>query len=64
MARQPLVARLRDAGAIILAKAVCTEYNAAGLIGDAGGRHRPSAELPSTLGYQRRCFLDAGPALA
>ena len=49
----PLVVRLRQAGAIILAKANCTEYNAAGLIGDPGGEHKPASALPSTLGYQR-----------
>jgi amidase len=46
-----LVERLRDKGAIIFAKAVCTEYN--GRAGDPGGRHRPEKVLPSTLGYQR-----------
>ncbi|MGY1692405.1 amidase family protein [Geodermatophilus sp. SYSU D01105] len=46
-----LVAQLRAKGAIIYAKAVCTEYN--GRVGDPGGRHRPDAVLPSTLGYQR-----------
>ena len=46
-----LVERLRDKGAIIFAKAVCTEYN--GRAGNPGGRHRPEKELPSTLGYQR-----------
>ena len=46
-----LVERLRDKGAIIFAKAVCTEYN--GRAGDPGGRHRPTKVLPSTLGYQR-----------
>ncbi len=46
-----LVARLREQGAIILAKAVCTEYN--GRAGDPGGRHAPARILPSTLGYQR-----------
>ncbi|MGH6681439.1 MAG: amidase family protein, partial [Bradyrhizobium sp.] len=38
-------------GAIIFAKAVCTEYN--GRAGDPGGRHKPDKVLPSTLGYQR-----------
>ena len=46
-----LVERLRDKGAIIFAKAVCTEYN--GRAGNPGGRHRPEKALPSTLGYQR-----------
>ncbi len=46
-----LVAQLRAKGAIIYAKAVNTEYN--GRAGDPGGRHKPDAVLPSTLGYQR-----------
>ncbi len=46
-----LVERLRATGAIIFAKAVCTEYN--GRAGDPGGRHQPDKVLPSTLGYQR-----------
>jgi len=46
-----LVEQLRDKGAIIYAKAVCTEYN--GRAGDPGGRHVPATVLPSTLGYQR-----------
>jgi Asp-tRNA(Asn)/Glu-tRNA(Gln) amidotransferase A subunit family amidase len=46
-----LVEQLRSKGAIIFAKAVCTEYN--GRAGDPGGRHRPEKVLPSTLGYQR-----------
>ncbi len=46
-----LVEQLRNKGAIIFAKAVCTEYN--GRAGDPGGRHAPDAVLPSTLGYQR-----------
>ena len=46
-----LVAELRAKGAIIFAKAVCTEYN--GRAGDPGGRHAPDRVLPSTLGYQR-----------
>jgi amidase len=46
-----LVEQLRNKGAIIYAKAVCTEYN--GRAGDPGGRHSPAAILPSTLGYQR-----------
>ncbi len=46
-----LVEQLRNKGAIIYAKAVCTEYN--GRAGDPGGRHAPAAVLPSTLGYQR-----------
>lgn len=46
-----LVEQLRDKGAIIFAKAVCTEYN--GRAGNPGGCHRPEKVLPSTLGYQR-----------
>jgi amidase len=46
-----LVKQLRDKGAIIFAKAVCTEYN--GRAGDPGGRHKPEKVLPSVLGYQR-----------
>jgi Asp-tRNA(Asn)/Glu-tRNA(Gln) amidotransferase A subunit family amidase len=46
-----LVEQLRRKGAIIYAKAVSTEYN--GRAGNPGGRHRPGAVLPSTLGYQR-----------
>ena len=46
-----LVEQLRNKGAIIFAKAVCTEYN--GRAGDPGGRHRPEKVLPSVLGYQR-----------
>src|SRR4030095_5320796 len=46
-----LVEQLRDKGAIIYAKAVCTEYN--GRAGDPGGRNKPDKVLPSTLGYQR-----------
>jgi amidase len=46
-----LVEQLRSKGAIIYAKAVLTEYN--GRAGNPGGRHRPHAVLPSTLGYQR-----------
>src|SRR4029453_4418121 len=46
-----LVEQLRDKGAIIYAKAVCTEYN--GRAGDPGGRPPPAPVLPSTLGYQR-----------
>jgi Asp-tRNA(Asn)/Glu-tRNA(Gln) amidotransferase A subunit family amidase len=46
-----LVEQLRDKGAIIFAKAVCTEYN--GRAGDPGGRHQPEKVLPSVLGYQR-----------
>jgi amidase len=46
-----LVERLREKGAIIFAKAVCTEYN--GRAGNPGGRHKPEKVLPSTLGYQR-----------
>jgi amidase len=46
-----LVEQLRNKGAIIFAKAVCTEYN--GRAGNPGGRHEPEKVLPSTLGYQR-----------
>src|SRR6202521_1636433 len=46
-----LVEQLRNKGAIIFAKAVCTEYN--GRAGDPGGRHKPAKVLPSVLGYQR-----------
>src|SRR5689334_1455870 len=46
-----LVEQLRARGAIIYAKAVCTEYN--GRAGDPGGRHTARRVLPSTLGYQR-----------
>ena len=46
-----LVEQLRNKGAIIFAKAVCTEYN--GRAGNPGGRHEPDKVLPSMLGYQR-----------
>jgi Asp-tRNA(Asn)/Glu-tRNA(Gln) amidotransferase A subunit family amidase len=46
-----LVEQLREKGAIVFAKAVCTEYN--GRAGNPGGRHMPEKVLPSTLGYQR-----------
>jgi amidase len=46
-----LVEQLRNKGAIIFAKAVCTEYN--GRAGNPGGRHEPTKVLPSLLGYQR-----------
>jgi amidase len=46
-----LVEQLRAKGAIIFAKAVCTEYN--GRAGNPGGRHAPDKVLPSVLGYQR-----------
>ncbi|HUC70921.1 MAG TPA: amidase family protein [Stellaceae bacterium] len=46
-----LVEQLRGKGAIIFAKAACTEYN--GRAGNPGGRHAPERVLPSTLGYQR-----------
>ena len=46
-----LVDQLRNKGAIIFAKAVCTEYN--GRAGDPGGGHKPEKVLPSVLGYQR-----------
>jgi len=46
-----LVGQLRSKGAIVFAKALCTEYN--GRAGNPGGRHEPNKVLPSTLGYQR-----------
>jgi Asp-tRNA(Asn)/Glu-tRNA(Gln) amidotransferase A subunit family amidase len=46
-----LVDQLRRKGAIIFAKALCTEYN--GRAGNPGGRHAPDVVLPSVLGYQR-----------
>jgi len=46
-----LVGQLRNKGAIIYSKAVLTEYN--GRAGNPGGRNKPAAVLPSTLGYQR-----------
>ena len=46
-----LVEQLRNKGAIIFAKALCTEYN--GRAGDPGGRHEPRKVLPSTIGHQR-----------
>jgi Asp-tRNA(Asn)/Glu-tRNA(Gln) amidotransferase A subunit family amidase len=46
-----LVEQLRWRGAIVFAKAVCTEYN--GRAGNPGGRHEPGKLLPSVLGYQR-----------
>lgn len=46
-----LVEQLRNKGAIIFAKALCTEYN--GRAGSPAGRHQPDKVLPSTLGYQR-----------
>ena len=46
-----LVEQLRKKGAIILAKAVNTEYN--GRAGNPGGKNHPDKVLPSTLGYQR-----------
>src|SRR5215468_1701932 len=46
-----LVEQLRKKGAIIYAKAVCTEYN--GRAGDPGGRHKPDKVFASTLGHQR-----------
>ena len=47
-----LVEQLRKKGAIIFAKAVCTEYN--GRAGDPGGRHAPdeSAALHARLPAQ------------
>jgi amidase len=49
-----LVEQLRNKGAIIFAKAVCTEYN--GRAGNPGGRHEPDKLLPSVLGYQRSAW--------
>lgn len=46
-----LVGQLRDKGAIIYAKAVLTEYN--GRAGNPGGANEPTAQVVSTLGYQR-----------
>ncbi len=46
-----LVDQLRNKGAIIYAKAICTEYN--GRAGDPGGAHLPDQVLPSVGGYQR-----------
>jgi Asp-tRNA(Asn)/Glu-tRNA(Gln) amidotransferase A subunit family amidase len=46
-----LVEQLRNKGAIILAKAVNTEYN--GRAGNPGGRYAPNEVFPSVLGYQR-----------
>lgn len=46
-----LVDQLRKKGAVIYAKAICTEYN--GRAGDPGGGHLPEQVLPSVLGYQR-----------
>ena len=46
-----LVDQLRKKGAIIFAKAVCTEYN--GRPGNYTTGHRPEKVLPSALGYQR-----------
>src|SRR5690242_19644191 len=46
-----LVEQLRRKGAIIFAKALCTECN--GRAGDPGGRHKPAKVLASTLGHQR-----------
>ncbi|HVH77909.1 MAG TPA: amidase family protein [Stellaceae bacterium] len=46
-----LVEQLRNKGAIIFAKAICTEYN--GRAGNPGGRNKPEKVLPSVLGYQR-----------
>src|SRR5215510_12495708 len=47
-----LVARLRETGAIIFAKANTTEYNGRGP-GDPGGPNRPTKVFASVLGYQR-----------
>ena len=46
-----LIEQLRKKGAIILAKALMTEYN--GRAGDPGGKNYPNQILPSVLGYQR-----------
>jgi amidase len=46
-----VVAELRKKGAIIYAKSVLTEYNGRG--GNPGGKNKPTAVLPSNLGYQR-----------
>ena len=46
-----LVEQLRKKGAIIFAKAICTEYN--GRPGNYTSGHRPEKVLPSVLGYQR-----------
>ncbi len=46
-----LIDQLRKKGAIIFAKAVCTEYN--GRPGEYATGHRPTKVLPSVLGYQR-----------
>ena len=46
-----LIEQLRKKGAIILAKALMTEYN--GRAGDPGGKNDPHQILPSVLGYQR-----------
>src|SRR5580700_1369252 len=46
-----LVEQLRKKGAIIFAKAICTEYN--GRAGDPGGRNTPNKIIPSVLGHQR-----------
>jgi Asp-tRNA(Asn)/Glu-tRNA(Gln) amidotransferase A subunit family amidase len=46
-----LVERLREKGAIVFAKDICTEYN--GRAGDPGGKHLPEQVLPSVLGLQR-----------
>ena len=53
-----LVEQLRERGAIIFAKALCTEYNgrvgAPGAhAGSPGGKNKPTKVLTSTLGYQR-----------
>ena len=46
-----LVDQLRKKGAIIFAKAICTEYN--GRPGNYTSGHQPDRVLPSVLGYQR-----------
>ena len=47
-----LVARLRETGAIIYAKANTTEYNGRGP-GNPGGQNHPTKVFASVLGYQR-----------
>ena len=47
-----LVARLRETGAIIFAKANTTEYNGRGP-GNPGGQNYPTKVFASVLGYQR-----------
>jgi len=51
-----LIEQLRNKGAIIFAKAVCTEYN--GRAGDPGGRHKPRESCPRCSAISAR----GGPA--